>query len=57
MISDKLLINVSSYTLPYYQILLYYMMTEGLKVNYLMTYIVNKGREIYETFPWSSDLT
>ena len=27
--------------------------TEGQKVNYLMTYIGDKGREIYETFVWT----
>ena len=27
--------------------------TEGQKVNYLMTYIGDKGREIYETFLWT----
>ena len=27
--------------------------TEGQKVNYLMTYIGDNGREIYETFPWT----
>ena len=26
---------------------------EGQKVNYLMTYISDKGREIYETFTWT----
>ena len=28
--------------------------TEGQKVNYLMTYIGDKGREIYETFLWTA---
>ena len=27
--------------------------TEGQKVNYLITYIGDKGREIYETFLWT----
>ena len=27
--------------------------TQGQKVNYLMTYIGDKGREIYETFVWT----
>ena len=27
--------------------------TEGQKVNYLMTYIGDKGRELYETFSWT----